>query len=389
MQTKNQHFRILATLFVAIFINAITLTAFTQTLTPEFDTVGYTLTDLGSITDLPAQYGGLTIRPEEPDILYIGGNANSGNAALYAVPLVRNESTNNITGFGGPATLVANTPNIDGGVVFASNGTLLFTRYSMNELGQILPDSSYISTSLSTYGIASSVGSLAFVPESFPGAGNLIFSSYNASVLYQIPYSTEASGQFNLSEKVAEVSVSTTASGPEGIAYIPEGSAAFENFSMVISSYSSGKVVVFEVDENGLPDPQTSRDMVIGLTGAEGALIDPVTGDFLFSTFGGGNKVIVISGFEAPSSIHEISKSGLAKIRLAPNPTTGSFSIIFNDPARDAVVSIINSSGQMVLQKSVSGIMAQEFDISSEPAGLYHVRISQGKATVTRQILVQ
>lgn len=36
------------------------------------------------------------------------------------------------------------------------------------------------------------------------------------------------------------------------------------------------------------------------LTGAEGAAIDPVTGDFMFSTFGGGSRVVVVSGFAAP-----------------------------------------------------------------------------------------
>jgi hypothetical protein len=67
------------------------------------------------------------------------------------------------------------------------------------------------------------------------------------------------------------------------------GRLAFPNLSMGISSYSTGKVVVLEVGSQGLPDIATARDMVVGLTGAEGALIDPVTGDFLFSTFGGGN----------------------------------------------------------------------------------------------------
>jgi hypothetical protein len=38
-----------------------------------------------------------------------------------------------------------------------------------------------------------------------------------------------------------------------------------------------------------------------GLTGAEGALIDPVTGDFIFSTFGGGDHVIVVRGFSLPT----------------------------------------------------------------------------------------
>lgn len=37
--------------------------------------------------------------------------------------------------------------------------------------------------------------------------------------------------------------------------------------------------------------------MVTGLNGAEGALIDPVTGDFLFSTFGSGNEVFKVTGF--------------------------------------------------------------------------------------------
>jgi hypothetical protein len=39
---------------------------------------------------------------------------------------------------------------------------------------------------------------------------------------------------------------------------------------------------------------------ISGLDGAEGALLDPVTGDFLFSTFGGGSRVIAVRGFAAP-----------------------------------------------------------------------------------------
>ena len=34
-----------------------------------------------------------------------------------------------------------------------------------------------------------------------------------------------------------------------------------------------------------------------GLTGAEGAFLDPLSGDFLFTTFGGGNRLIAIRGF--------------------------------------------------------------------------------------------
>ena len=280
---------------LALFVLAY-FPGFAQSLTPEFVTAGYTLTDLGSIEQLPSQYGGLTIRPEQPNTLYIGGNANTTSGGLYTVALTRDAETNHITGFGGAAVFYTEAPNNDGGILFDQNGTLLFTRYSMNELGQRLPDNSYINTSLTTYGVASSVGALAFVPAGYPGAGGLVFSSYSASIMYNVPFTLEANGQYLLSNQIAEVSVFGVASGPEGIAYIPAGSAAFPNLSMVISSYSNGTVVVFEVGDHGLPVPSSAREMVTGLTGAEGALIDPLTGDFLFSTFGGGNKVIRISG---------------------------------------------------------------------------------------------
>jgi hypothetical protein len=101
---------------------------FSQTLTSEFQTAGYTLSDLGSIEQLPSRYGGLTIRPDQPNTLYIGGYANEGQGNLYTVPLVRDAVTNHITGFGGSATLYSAAPNNDGGIFFAPNGALLFTR---------------------------------------------------------------------------------------------------------------------------------------------------------------------------------------------------------------------------------------------------------------------
>jgi hypothetical protein len=46
--------------------------------------------------------------------------------------------------------------------------------------------------------------------------------------------------------------------------------------------------------------PATPSIFISGLTGAEGAVIDPLTGDFLFSTFGAANHVIVVRGFAPP-----------------------------------------------------------------------------------------
>ncbi|MBK6347255.1 MAG: hypothetical protein IPF68_15235 [Bacteroidales bacterium] len=310
---------------------------------------GYTLTNLGSVEQLPSQYGGARTRISR--IRHTGGT-NSGGG-LYTVGLIRDPETKHITGFDGSAVLYVAAPNNDGGILFDQYGTLLFTRYSMNELGQVLPDNTYITISLTEFGVSSSVGALAFVPAGYPGAGGLVFSSYNAGIMYNVPYTREVSGLYSFSTKVAEVSVISDAAGPEGIAYIPAGSAAFPNLSMAISSYGTGTVVVYEVGEYGLPVPGTVRQMVTGLTGAEGALIDPVTGDFLFSTFGGGNKVIRISGFEKPSSIFDSPAENHAGFSIFPNPTEGYVKLDFVKPV-SGMVSVSNTYGAKVLEQELS-----------------------------------
>ncbi|MDX9907220.1 MAG: hypothetical protein RBS55_11580, partial [Bacteroidales bacterium] len=328
----NRRLRIRSIIILSLCLSGIY--GFSQALTQEFTNAGYTLTDLGSINLLPPQYGGLTIRPEQPNTLYIGGDANASGGAIYTVPLVREAGTNHITGFGGDATLFVLAPNNDGGLFFAPNGTLLFTQYSQNHLGQILPDNTYISTSLTEYGIASSVGSIVLVPSGYPGAGNLILASYNGHIFYKVPYTIDGSAQYILSNQTAQVSVSGLANGPEGIAYIPAGSLGFPNLSMAVSAYGDGTVMVFEVGAEGLPDITTARQMVTGLTGAEGALIDPLTGDFLFSTFGGGNKIIRITGFEKPSAIGD-NTAGMIAVNLYPNPTSGIVSFEVSRPENE------------------------------------------------------
>ena len=355
-----------------------------QTLTQEFIDAGYTLVDLGNISEVPANYGGLTIRAEEPNNLYIGGAANQAGAAVYTVPLLRDAITNSIIGFAGPAQRFNDAPNIDGGLVFTPEGTMLFTRYSMNELGQILPDESYISVPLSTFGVSSSVGSLAFVPSGFPGAGNLIFSSYNSSKMYKVPYTVEASGFYILSEATDEVLVASTASGPEGIAFVPFGSAGFTNPSMIVSAYSLGKVVVMEVDANGLPNNQTARDMVISLTGAEGAWIDPVTGDFLFSTFGGGNRVIRVSGFERPTAITESSQPPQALV-VAPNPTNGLLRIGLSENQPIDAIEVIDVQGRVV--KRMAHLVDRMIDLGTLPTGMYTILVFTGKGVRTARVL--
>ncbi len=269
----------------------------------------YGVFSLGSVPGLPTNYGGLTIRHDEPDFLYIGGAANQNAAAVYRAPVFR-DVDNFITGFG-PASFFAEAPNIDGGLVFSPTGTMLFTRYSMNEIGQVAAgsDTMTISQPLSPLGVASSVGSLNFIPSGFSGEGDMLVVSYNTSRIFRMPF-TEDNGVYTFLDATHQVQIS---GGPEGITHVPIGSPLFgETPHVLVSAYSANAIVAYELDADGMPIPSTSRNLVTGLTNAEGAAIDPITGDFLFSSFGGGNQVYRVTGF-----IPEPTTHGLFLISMA------------------------------------------------------------------------
>jgi hypothetical protein len=109
----------------------------------------------------------------------------------------------------------------------------------------------------------------------------------------------------------------TLTGSPEGFVYVPLGSSLFGD-SLLVSEYGAGNVATYDVDANGDPIVSSRKLFMSGLTGAEGAMIDPVTGDFLFSTFGGQNHVIVVHGFAAvpePASFAVLGAGALVLLR--------------------------------------------------------------------------
>jgi hypothetical protein len=268
-----------------------------QIVAPEF-AGSYSLTSLGAVPGLPPSYGGLTFL--DANTILIGGGANSVAGRLYTIGVTR-DGTGHITGFVGTATQYGDIgANNDGGVTFGPGGVLFTTRYSQNELGQTKPGSTVEDkiTALTPLGVASSVGGAAFVPPGLPGAGQFKLTSYSASRWYSVPLTPDGAGTFNLGTAVTDILIG---GGPEGIAYVPPGSPLFTAASVLISEYGNGQVAVYDVDGSGDPLVATRRTFVSGLSGAEGAVIDPVTGDFLFSTFGGGSQVVRVTGFASPS----------------------------------------------------------------------------------------
>lgn len=266
----------------------------------------YSFTDLGSVPGLPTRYGGLTFL--DNDTILIGGAANGATARISTIDVVRGAG-NHVTGFAGNASAFGNVGDFnDGGVAFGPGGVLFTSQWPVNKLGQTKPGSSDEDKviDLAALGVAQSHAAINFVPTGFGGAGRVKLVSWAGGQWYDAALVPDGLGTFDLSGltqidlDLGSAGINVVPGGPEGFVYIAGGNPLFANNTMLISEFSANLVSAYDIDANGNPLVSTRRTFVSGLAGAEGAAIDPVTGDFLFSTFGGSNQVIVVQGFKAP-----------------------------------------------------------------------------------------
>ncbi|MBC8143370.1 MAG: hypothetical protein H7Y38_18235 [Armatimonadetes bacterium] len=287
-----------------------------QSLAPEF-LAAYSLDVLGSPEGVAGNYGGLVIKSGDDNTLLLGGAANGAGGTIEQVSLTRTllNGRNRITGFTGTAPTLSTAPDIDGGLLYAPNGTILYTGYNENYIGQIKPGSTApdkISTLVGS--VQGSVGAMQLIPSGFgANSGKLLLGSYISSLYYTADLVEDGLGTYNITNISASL-LSLPGTGPEGIIYVPVGSPGFTNPSVLISEYDSGRVSAYDVDANGIPIAATRRDFVTGLSGAEGATIDALTGDLLFSTFGSGNDVVAVRGFATVTTVVPEAGSGVLAV---------------------------------------------------------------------------
>lgn len=256
----------------------------------------YSMMTLGNVPGVPFNYGGLTLKRGTTNRLLIGGSANTAAGGLYEIEVTR-DAQGHINGFVGTATYVANFEYNDGGVVNHPGSDLLFqSRWPVNMLAQYKPGSFNADKIIDLSAlVAFSHAALQFVPSNFPAAhGRLKLSSWSGGEFYDCQVVPDGFGTFDITTPTFRTALP---GGPEGIIYVPPGSPLFGNQDMLVSEYSAGNVVHYECDANGDPEITSRRIFIEGLIGAEGAFVDPATGDFLFSTFGSGNEVFVVRGF--------------------------------------------------------------------------------------------
>ena len=296
---------------LAVFFGSAALTR-AQTIAPAF-AADYSFVDLGSAPGVPPAYGGLTLLNGAPNTLLLGGLAN-GTGGIYSIGVTR-DVAGHINGFSGTASLFSAAPNIDGGLAYGPGGVLFATGYSTNQLMQIKPGSASPDRviDLTAAGVSPSTGSVSFVPAGFPDAGAIRILSYSSGGFYSGTLAPDGFGTYDLTN----VTLQATLSGaPEGLTFVPSGSPVFIGTNALVSEYGFGQIAAYSLDPNGYPIVASRQNFMTGLTGVEGAFTDPLTGDFLFSTYGGGDRVIAVRGFAAAPEPTSMVLVGLGALAL-------------------------------------------------------------------------
>ncbi|HUJ49819.1 MAG TPA: IPT/TIG domain-containing protein [Bryobacteraceae bacterium] len=305
---------------------------------PAFSSL-YSITDLGSVSGVPVPYSSLVFQSGKPNVLLLGGGSTKSTGEIYSVPLARNATTNHVTSLGSPAPF-ASAPNIDGGLIYAPNGDLFFTEYNLNQIGEIKPGHASPDKTVPAP-VSPSTGSLQIVPAGFAAAGRLVIDSIDTSQFCSTTLTADTSGTYDIGNCSATVSGSNKT---EGIIYVPAGMPGFSGPTMLVAEFAGQAVMAYSVDSNGLPIISTGQVFISGLSGPQGAAIDPLTGDFFFSTFsfGEANEVFKVSltSPEPMPTITSVTNSVSLGTQLCPGLTATVNGTNFGANAADVLVTI-------------------------------------------------
>ena len=73
--------------------------------------------------------------------------------------------------------------------------------------------------------------------------------------------------------------------------------------------------------------------------------------------------------------------------RVYPNPTNGRVMLEFSEPTSNTLVEVYGLIGERILAKEISGNSLYELDLSSQPQGIYLVKVSNGKSVSVKKII--
>jgi hypothetical protein len=278
-------------------------------LAPPFDAL-YSVYDLGPVPGVPNPLGGAVVKAGDPSKLLIAGASERPEGAIYEIGVTR-DTCGHIIGWNGTATLVAATPYVDANLLYVRSDLLVYTEwpqfnFSQLPVGATAPASTI---DLRTVGLPSvgdqGPGGVGMVPPNLAAAGQLRMVTWPVGAW--VHAATAPAG--NLLSVTSVTQTATAPNNPGGFAYVPAGSPGFASQSLIVAEWrQSGqqddRVAVYEVDGQGDPVIATRREFMSAFPRPWGAYFEPVTGDYLFLSWGlGTDRVYIVQGFVPPPPV--------------------------------------------------------------------------------------
>jgi len=271
-------------------------------LAPEFAEF-YKTYELGQVPGIPtdSRLGGCAISNEDPNILLVAGDSETATGKVWAIEVVRG-NCDHIVNFKGIAQVVAETPYVDANLALVESGLMFYTAWPVNQISQLLPGqmAPTVTTDMAALGVENSVSGLGFVPPGFADAGGMRTITWPGGKWYHL----DRTANGNTFDLANAQQITSLLFGPGGFAYVPDGSPGFEVDHLIVSEWSAGTVGVYQVDAQGDPLPESRKDFYLDFPSPWGAYFEPLTGDFMFLTWGAGqDRIYIVQGFEPPPPI--------------------------------------------------------------------------------------
>jgi hypothetical protein len=274
----------------------------------------YRVYALGPVPGVPDPLGGVVVKRgsgEDSDTLLFAGMSESPDGGVYSVRVRR--SCRHIVGFDGTATRAAETPYVDANLVYGAGDVLLYSEWPQYTVSQLEPGASTpaVRTDLRPLGIAAAPdqgpGGLGFVPPGLAAAGQLRLVTWPAGHWYHVGITFNAVSRTYTIDSLTEAA--QLLNQPGGFAYVPAGSPGFVQQSILVAEWQDDqdptldRVAAYEANSDGDPVPSSRREFFTSFPGPWGAYFEPVTGDYLFLTWGqGADQVYIVQGFVPPPS---------------------------------------------------------------------------------------
>ncbi|MGB5694764.1 MAG: hypothetical protein WBM46_03850 [Polyangiales bacterium] len=296
----------------------------------------------GASVGVPGRLGAMMFS-QDGNTLYVVGNAEGSDSAVYAVIVRRDAATNKVTDLGPAETttmlFAGSLVGLDTGLEIGPDGTLFYTYWDANHIGERPGGFGGDETlyDMATVGVPTSVAGLTFSPHSQDpnsGFGQMQVSSWQGDNIYNIPLMPAGAGLFEPGTAVLFVGLPQQGTG--AIQYVPSG--LFEGDLMYVN-WDFGEIRVLEIDAaTGLPIDADSGEPTLGTTnpvdqrfaydmgvGPWGLEFDRASGDFFVATYEGEptNSIIQFSG----SGFANDSSGGCGCQVLQPKNTAGTLAL--------------------------------------------------------------